>query len=59
MIDANDSGGDQERELEQQYCSKAELIRFDSPFVAGILDSVADSYQREAAWWDERERWED
>ena len=53
------SGGDQERELQQQYRSKAELIRFDSLFVAGILDSVADSYQREAAWWDERERWED
>jgi len=53
------SRGDQERELQQQYRTKAELIRFDSPFVAGILDSVADGHQREAAWWDERARWED
>ena len=52
------SGGDEERLLAQQFREKADRIRFDSPFVAKILDSVADSYEKEASWWDERERWE-
>ncbi len=50
-------GGDLEREEEAKFRRKAELIRFDSPLVAGILDSVADSYHREAARWDDDERW--
>ncbi len=51
------SGGDLEREEEEKYRRKAELIRFDCPLVAGILDSVADSYHREAARWDDDARW--
>lgn len=51
-------GGDQERELAETFRKKADKVRFDSPFVAGVLDSVAESYDREAKWWDERERWE-
>jgi hypothetical protein len=53
------SGGDQERELAQQYREKSDRIRFESPFVARVLDSVAESYEREAKWWDERGRWEE
>jgi len=52
------SGGDQERKLAQQCREKSGRIRFDSPFVARILDSVAASYEREAKSWDELDRWE-
>lgn len=52
------SGGDQERELAQHYREKSDRIRFDSPFVARILDDVVGSYQREGKWRDERDRWE-
>ena len=50
-------GGDLERQEEKKYREMADLIRFDSPFVAAILDSVADSYRRDAERWDEDKRW--
>ena len=52
------SGSDQERALADDFRAKADRILFDSVFVAEILDSVAQSYDREAKWWDERDRWE-
>jgi hypothetical protein len=52
------SGGDQERTLAEEFRRKADGVRFDSPFMAEILDSVAESYDREAAVGDERGRWE-
>lgn len=52
-------GGDQERALANEFRQRADRIRFDSPFVARVLDSVVQSYEREAKWWDERDRWED
>lgn len=52
-------GGDQERELVSKYRQFAEQVRFDSPFVARILEDLADSYEHEARNWDERERWEE
>lgn len=52
-------GGDQERQEATRYHEMAERIRFDSPFVAAILDSVADSYVRDAERWDEDELWGD
>ena len=51
------SGGDQERNLAAQYRKCADHIRFESPFVARILDAVVESYENEAEWWDERDRW--
>lgn len=53
------SGDDQERELAQQYREKSDRIRFDSPFVAKVLDDVAESYEGQAKWWGERDRWEE
>ena len=53
------SGGDQERELANEFRQRADCIRFDSPFVARVLDSVVQSYESEVNWWDERDRWED
>lgn len=49
-------GGEQERELAAKYHSWAERLRFDYPYVAGILDDIAASYEREAGWWDSKER---
>ena len=53
------SGGTQERELASKYRDQANLIRFEHPFVAKILDEVAMHYEREAKHWDECERWEE
>lgn len=52
-------GGDQERELAAKYRQQADAIRFDAPFTAEVLDSVARSYENEAREWDERDRWEE
>ena len=51
-------GGTQERDLSARYRDLANKVRFDSSTSARVLDSVADSYDRESKWWDERERWE-
>lgn len=53
------SGGDQERTLAIQFRKRADQIRFEAPFVARVLDSVVQSYESEAKWWDERDRWDD
>lgn len=45
-------GGQQERELAAKYRSLAERLRFDYPYVGGVLEGVAASYEGEAAWWD-------
>lgn len=50
-------GGSQERSLAQQFREKADRIRFNSPYVAQILDSVVEAYDRQAKWWDEQDRW--
>jgi len=47
-------GGDQERELVIKYRAQAEALRFDFPYVASTLDSIASSYSQEACWWDSR-----
>lgn len=51
-------GGDQERELVAKFRARAKAIQSDSPFVADVLLSVAESYDYEAKRWDERDRWE-
>lgn len=45
-------GGAQERELAAKYHSLAERLHFEFPYVGGILEEIAVSYEREAGWQD-------
>jgi addiction module HigA family antidote len=45
-------GGEQERELAVKYRTLAERLHFDYPYVGGIIEDIAASYDREAAWRD-------
>ncbi|RIV26129.1 addiction module antidote protein, HigA family [Alicyclobacillaceae bacterium I2511] len=45
-------GGGQERELASKYRAWAERLYFDYPYVGGILEEIAESYEREAKWHD-------
>jgi hypothetical protein len=49
-------GGEQERELAEKYRSWADRLLFDYPYVAGVLNDIAASYEREARWWDSRDK---
>jgi hypothetical protein len=52
-------GGTEERGLSTKFRNLANKVRFDSPSTARVLDSVADSYDRQSQWWDEQEKWGD
>lgn len=45
-------GGEQERELAAKYRAWAERLHFDYPYVGGVIEGIAASYEREAAWED-------
>jgi len=45
-------GGGQERELADQYRRAARKIAFEYPYTSGVLEEVANGYEREAEWWD-------
>ena len=45
-------GGEQERELAAKYRAWAERLHFDYPYVGGVLEEIAASYEREAGWHD-------
>jgi addiction module HigA family antidote len=45
-------GGEQERDLAAKYRAWAERVQFDYPYVGGILEGIAASYEREARWYD-------
>lgn len=45
-------GGEQERELAAKYRRWAERLHFDYPYVGGVLEEIAASYEREAGWQD-------
>ncbi|WP_127520154.1 HigA family addiction module antitoxin [Mesorhizobium sp. Z1-4] len=45
-------GGDQERELAAKYRGWATKLGYEFPYVANVLSSIADSYEREAQWED-------
>ena len=49
-----EDGGDQERDLAANYRGSAELIRFDYPYVASLLDRIAESYDHDAEQMDSR-----
>ena len=48
-------GGQQERELAAKYRAWAEQLHFEYPYVGGILEGIAASYDREASWRDSDE----
>lgn len=45
-------GGEQERELAAKYRTWAERLHFDYPYMGSVLEDIAVSYEREAAWRD-------
>lgn len=45
-------GGEQEREIAIKYRAWAERLRYDYPYVGGVLEEIAASYEREATWQD-------
>lgn len=45
-------GGEQERELAAKYRAWAERLHFDYPYVGGVLEDIAASYEHEAGWQD-------
>jgi hypothetical protein len=45
-------GGDQERALAGKYRTWARQLAFEYPYVAGVLEGIAQRYDREAAWED-------
>jgi addiction module HigA family antidote len=45
-------GGAQERESAAKYRAWAERLHFEYPYVGGIVESIAASYDREAGWRD-------
>lgn len=49
-------GGNQERALAAKYRGWAERVAYSSPNMSGVLRSVADSYDHDAGWEDDRER---
>lgn len=44
----HDGGGEQERELAAKYHAKANRLRFDFPYVAGVIETIAESYEQQA-----------
>lgn len=47
-------GGDQERELAEKYRAYAKRTAYEYPFTSSTLRRLADQYDREAKWWDDR-----
>ncbi len=51
-VHSRGEGGEQERELAAKYRAWAERLHFNYPFVGGVLEDIAKSYDREAIWQD-------
>lgn len=45
-------GGEQERELAEQYRTWARDVAFEHPFTANMLEQIASSFEEEARHWD-------
>ena len=52
-------GGDQERELAEEYRACASRIAFDYPFMSSTLKKLAQRYEHEATWQDTRAKVDD
>ena len=53
-VHSRKEGGEQERELAAKYRAWAERLHFDYPYVGGVLEGIAASYERDAGWEDSR-----
>jgi len=51
-VHSRGEGGEQERELAAKYRRWAEHLHFEYPYVGGVLEHIAASYERDAAWED-------
>ena len=51
-VHARGEGGEQEREIAAKYHAWAERLFFRYPYVGGILEGIASTYEREAGWQD-------
>ena len=49
-----DEGGGRARALAEQYRGWAKRLSFDYSYCANVLERIAESYDREAEWYDER-----
>ena len=47
-------GGDQERELAQKYIGYSRRLAYEYPFTSTTLRKLAEGYESEAKWWDDR-----
>lgn len=45
-------GGEQERELAAKYHTKADRLRYEFPYVAEVIETIAKSYEQQAQWED-------
>lgn len=55
-VHSRGEGGSLERELAAKYRAFAERVHFDYPYVGGVLEGIAASYDREAGWHDSEAR---
>jgi addiction module HigA family antidote len=51
-VHARAEGGVQERALAEKYRSYSRKLSFDSPYVADLVEGIAESYDRQAEMWD-------
>ncbi|MCP4211442.1 MAG: HigA family addiction module antidote protein [Halieaceae bacterium] len=51
-VHSRGEGGDQERDLANKYRAGAQHVGFEFPYVGRLLESIAESYDREAQWED-------
>ena len=53
-IHIRDVGGTQERELAENYQDRSKRLSFTFPFVSRVVEGLADSYEDQAAWFDDK-----
>jgi len=51
-VHARGEGGDQERALAEKFRTWARQLAFEYPYTASVVDGIAQSYDRDAAWED-------
>ena len=51
-VHARAEGGVQERALAEKYRSYSRKLSFDSPYVANLVEGIAERYDRQAEMWD-------
>jgi hypothetical protein len=51
-VHAHGDGGDQERDLAAMYRNWARRLAFEYPYVASVVEGIAERYDREAEMWD-------